>query len=91
MHTAKHAVFPTQRISKGPLKERFDRPPYIKFSRGSDSGMIGFDKTLSDEDIAFVREQLKTINGNSITWDVPDGVFSLIASASVTDKNPRGL
>ncbi|KAF8522761.1 hypothetical protein BU17DRAFT_64220 [Hysterangium stoloniferum] len=57
---------------KVPLKERFQRPPYVKYQRGDDFGLLGFDKTLSDEDIAFIREQLEIVNDNVVEWEVPD-------------------
>ncbi|KAF8513526.1 hypothetical protein JB92DRAFT_3083175 [Gautieria morchelliformis] len=57
---------------KAPLKDHFKKPPFIQYTRGADSGLVGFDKTLSDEDITFVREHLKTINGKPVTWEVPD-------------------
>ncbi|GJJ12621.1 hypothetical protein Clacol_006864 [Clathrus columnatus] len=54
---------------KAPLKDRFERPPYIKFTRGDEFGLLGFDKALSEEDIAFVRENIKTINESPVTWE----------------------
>jgi lupus La protein len=63
-------------VAKAPLKDHFEKPPYIKYARGEDSGLVGFDKTLSDEDITFVREHLKTINEKPVTWEVPDGTLN---------------
>jgi lupus La protein len=66
---------------KRPLKERFSRAPFIKFTRGDDAGLVGFDKALDEEDVAFVREKIPTLNGNSVTWGLPRGtsfpVYSL--------------
>lgn len=58
---------------KGPLKERYARLPFIKYERGEDSGLVGFDRALTDEDVEFVREAVKTINGKPVTWDFIDG------------------
>lgn len=57
------------------MKDRFEKPPYIKYGRGDDFGLLGFDKALSEEDIAFVHEQLKTINGNPVSWEALEGAF----------------
>jgi lupus La protein len=61
---------------KRPLKERFSRPPFVKFSKGDDAGLVGFDKALDEEDIAFVKEKLPTLNGKSVTWE-PSGGTSI--------------
>jgi lupus La protein len=58
------------------LKERFQRPPFVKYAKGDDFGLLGFDKPLSDEDIAFIREELKTVNGNVVAWEITDGMLS---------------
>lgn len=58
---------------KRPLKERFSRAPFIKFTKGDDAGLVGFDKALDEEDIAFVREKILTLNGNLVTWELPGG------------------
>jgi lupus La protein len=57
-----------------PIRERFDgRAPYIKYTRGEDSGLVGFYKPLSEEDIEFVKSTIKTINNNEVTWSSPKG------------------
>lgn len=57
---------------KDPVKERFDgRAPFIKYSRGDNHGLVGFNKTLSEEDITYIKEAIKTINGNEVTWTLP--------------------
>ena len=57
-----------------PIKERFDgRAPYIKYTRGDDSGLVGFYKPLSEEDIEFVKSTIKSINNNEVTWSSPNG------------------
>ena len=57
---------------KRPLKERFTRAPFIKFTKGDDAGLVGFDKALDEEDVAFVREKIPTLNGNPVTWELPE-------------------
>ena len=59
--------------SQSPLRERFSRAPFIQYNRGDDHGLVGFDNVLSDEDIAFVKETLKTLNSKDLTWSIPDG------------------
>ena len=57
-----------------PIRERFDgRAPYIKYTRGEDSGLVGFYKPLSEEDIEFMKSTIKTINNNEVTWSSPNG------------------
>ena len=58
---------------KRPLKERFSRAPFVKFTKGEDTGLVGFDKALDEEDIAFVREKIPMLNGNPVSWDQPEG------------------
>ncbi|CCM04101.1 uncharacterized protein FIBRA_06261 [Fibroporia radiculosa] len=58
---------------KGTLKERFARVPYVKYTRGEPSGLLGFDKTLAEDEIAYVKEHLKTLSGKEVAWSVPDG------------------
>ncbi|THH20958.1 hypothetical protein EW146_g527 [Bondarzewia mesenterica] len=43
---------------KKPLKERFTRSPFVKYNRGDDAGLVGFDKMLSEEDIAFSKKSV---------------------------------
>ena len=63
---------------KGPLKERYARLPFIKYERGEDSGLVGFDRALTNEDIEFVRGAVKTINGKAVTWDFIDGAHVIL-------------
>lgn len=60
---------------KRPLKERFSRSPFIKFTKGDDTGLVGFDKALDEEDVAFVKEKIPTLNGNPVTWELPAGTW----------------
>ncbi|KZT68546.1 hypothetical protein DAEQUDRAFT_738607 [Daedalea quercina L-15889] len=57
---------------KTPLKERFPRVPYVKHTRGESSGLVGFDKTLTEDEIAYVKEHLKTLGGKEVVWSIPD-------------------
>jgi len=56
---------------KAPLKERFAKVPFIKFEKGDDSGLLGFDKALEEEEIAYMKESIRTINSNEVQWSVP--------------------
>jgi lupus La protein len=58
---------------KRPLKERFSRAPFVKFTKGEDTGLVGFDKALDTEDIVFVKEKVPTLNGKPVTWEIPEG------------------
>jgi lupus La protein len=74
---------------KRPLKERFSRAPFVKFTKGEDMGLVGFDKALDVEDIAFVKEKIPMLNGNPITWDQPEGASIHHLSVSNVMKLPR--
>ena len=45
----------------------------MKYTKGDDWGLVGFDKALSEEDIAYVKEHIKTLSSKEVTWSVPDG------------------
>ena len=60
------------------MKERYARLPFIKYERGEDSGLVGFDRALTDEDVEFVRGAVKTINGKAVTWDFIDGAHVIL-------------
>ncbi|KAL0060899.1 hypothetical protein AAF712_012292 [Marasmius tenuissimus] len=54
---------------KNPIRELFEnKTPYIEYNRGDNHGLVGFHATLSEEDIEKVKNAVKTINGNEITW-----------------------
>ncbi|KZP26565.1 hypothetical protein FIBSPDRAFT_854611 [Athelia psychrophila] len=55
---------------KDPLREHFSRVPFIEYQKGDDAGLVGFDKALSEADIAFVKEHVKTVNDKEVTWVV---------------------
>ena len=55
------------------MKERFEHAPFIKYEKGASEGLVGFSKALTDEDIAFIKEKIKTINGKEITWLPAEG------------------
>ena len=72
------------------MKERFDgKAPFIKYSRGDNHGLVGFHKTLSEEDITYIEEAIKTINGNEVTWTLPNGTPSLPLFSPFSDL--RGI
>lgn len=60
---------------KRPLKERFSRAPFVKFTKGDDAGLVGFDKALDEDDIAFVKEKIPMLNGKPIAWELPEGML----------------
>jgi lupus La protein len=76
---------------KRPLKERFNRAPFVKFTKGEDMGLVGFDKALDTEDIAFVKEKLPTLNGKPVTWDLPEGSSILYFSVSNAGRPTHNL
>jgi lupus La protein len=47
--------------------------PYIQYNAGDDWGLLGFDKSLTEEEIGFVKETLKTIDGKDVEWAIPPG------------------
>ncbi|KAF7974611.1 hypothetical protein HWV62_11578 [Athelia sp. TMB] len=51
---------------KDPLREHFGRVPFIEYQKGADDGLVGFDKSLTEEDIAFVKEHIKTVNDQQV-------------------------
>lgn len=57
---------------KAPLRERFARVPYIQFSKGDDYGLVGFDKALTEDEIAYVKDNIKTVNSKEVEWTLPD-------------------
>ncbi|CAE6475015.1 unnamed protein product [Rhizoctonia solani] len=54
---------------KNPLKEKFTPLPFIKMDKGATEGIFGFGKTLSEEDIAFLKEKVPKIGGGEVTWE----------------------
>ena len=60
------------------MRERFGRPPFIKYNKGSDWGLAGFDKALSEEDVAFIKENIKAINEKEVTWSPAEGSLSFL-------------
>jgi lupus La protein len=51
--------------------------PFIDYNKGNDWGLVGFEKALSEDDITFVKENIKALNSNDITWSVPEGSSEL--------------
>ena len=62
-----------EKCTQTPLKERFARVPFVKYTKGEATGLVGFDKVLSEDDIDFVKTSLKTLSGKDVSWAVPDG------------------
>lgn len=62
-------------VDQDPLRDRFERVPYIQHNRGDSWGLLGFDKKLAEEDIQFVKDNCK-IEGKTINWSIPLGAFS---------------
>lgn len=61
------------RAVQGALKERFSRAPFVKYFKPDTTGLVGFDKALTEEDIKYVRENLAQLGSRPVTWEVPDG------------------
>jgi len=55
---------------KDPLRDRFERVPYIQHNRGDSWGLLGFDKKLTEEEIQFVKDNCK-VEGKTINWSIP--------------------
>ena len=59
-------------IDKDPLRDRFERVPYIQHNRGDSWGLLGFDGKLTEEDIQFVKDNC-IVEGKTIDWSIPPG------------------
>ncbi|KAF8636079.1 hypothetical protein AX17_003786 [Amanita inopinata Kibby_2008] len=58
---------------KDPLKQKFDgKAPFIQYTPGKDYAFVGFHKVLSEDDIALVKETVKTLNSREVNWSNPD-------------------
>ncbi|KAF8741722.1 the RNA-binding Lupus La protein, partial [Rhizoctonia solani] len=55
---------------KSPLKEKFTPLPFIKMDKGATEGVFGFGKTLSEEEIGFLKEKVPKIGGGEVTWEL---------------------
>lgn len=51
--------------------------PFIEYQKGDDTGLVGFDNALSEADIAFVKEHVKTINDKEVSWVILEGSYPL--------------
>ena len=58
---------------QAPLKERFARVPFVQYNKGDTWGYVAFDKALSEEDVAYVKEKIGTLNSKPVTWAYLDG------------------
>lgn len=63
----------TDSSMQDPIKEKFERAPFIKYARGENSGLVGFHKELAEDEIAYIKDTIKTINSNTVTWSIPEG------------------
>ena len=73
------------------MKERFQIAPYIKFDKDADptSALVGFSKALSDEDVIFIKDTIKKVDGRDITWDAAEGALSAYQCRTTSDSyNP---
>lgn len=68
---------------QGPLKERFARAPFVQYNKGDTWGLVGFDKELSEDEVAYVKEHIKTLSSKDVTWVVPDGKHRRIPRRTV--------
>ncbi|KAF9235425.1 hypothetical protein BU15DRAFT_89588 [Melanogaster broomeanus] len=46
--------------------------PTFSSLRATTFGLVGFDKTLKDDEVAYVKETLKTVNSQAVVWTIPD-------------------
>ncbi len=61
---------------KEPLKDLFEgMVPYIKYMRGESSGLVGFHRTLQEEDLASVKKALATLEDKELTWEFVPGLL----------------
>ncbi|KAJ6611771.1 hypothetical protein B0H10DRAFT_2055039 [Mycena sp. CBHHK59/15] len=58
---------------KAPLKEKFGRPPFIKHAPNASSGLVGFHKALSEEEIQFVKDTVPKIGDKEVVWTLAGG------------------
>lgn len=66
------------RIShQGPLKDYFGISPFIKFEKDADptSALVGFSRALTDEDVTYVKTQVKKVDDREITWEDAEGKY----------------
>lgn len=55
----------------------------MKHTRGESAGLVGFEKPLSEDEISYVREHIKTLGGKEVTWIIPDGMLSPMCCIAV--------
>lgn len=73
IHASPSALLSCSKFYQAPLKERFPRSPFVQYTRGQTWGLVGFDKTLSEDELAYVKEHIKTLSGKDVTWSILDG------------------
>ena len=47
--------------------------PFVQYSKGDSWGYVAFDKALTEEDVAYVKEKLGTLSSKPVTWSFLDG------------------
>ena len=58
--------------------------PFVQYNKGDTWGYVAFDKALSEEDVAYVREKIGTLSSKPVAWSFLDGMFH----ASVRCRTP---
>ena len=54
---------------QAPLCERFARAPYPIFQRGR----LWTSQIRKEDEIGYIKENLKTVNSKEVVWTIPDG------------------
>ena len=50
--------------------------PFVQYGKGDSWGYVAFDKALTEEDVAYVKEKLGTLSSKPVTWSFLDGAFA---------------
>lgn len=74
---------PTRGDNQEKVKGKFERTPFIKHERGENNGLLGFERALSEDDLAFVREALSGLGGDDVVWAVAESKFGRFALSSL--------
>jgi lupus La protein len=45
----------------------------VQYSKGDTWGYVAFDKALSEEDVAYVKEKINTLSSKPVTWVFLEG------------------
>ena len=82
---------------QAPLCERLARAPYIQICKGGDYGLVGFEKALKEDEVEYIKENLKTVNsmakrlfGSSLTERVVELPYEMTLSlSSLTEEEEK--